>query len=703
MKKFKLGSWKVEPNKNLLTSESGKEVHIEPLNMALLYYFLESPNEPVGREKLIEDVWDNKIVTDHAVYKTINQLRKYLASDGDEQEYIKTVPKKGYALVAPIEAIIEADPKDAINIKLETDSSSKLRKWFYKHPVLNTLGILVTACILSWNLGLASWWHHLTFPAYDEISLNNMVSGVNEAVPSEGDKYLLLTVNEGGASSNRGLHIFHPDTLKHYRLLDDEYDYSKPSWSKSGNKIVVSRRSASSSLADECDLIIIVLDESFKKFISEEVITQCSTYGSSSFLDDEKGILLYSYSKSEFHPASLFSMNIQTKEVELITNAGDAPFGDWSIRVSPDYKKIAFIRVYEEHNELFVMDLKTRDIELLHAYPSYTNQISWSNDSRNIFFKSLDGRIWVYSLKHGFVKKIISREDKINSSFHSRSQNKMYITANEKSQNIKLGDIENKNLGGDRRLAESKSFDKFGAFANHSDSIAFVSNRTGSDQVWLFKNDQLTQLTSVKKVEEAINFPRWSPTDEQIVFSQANTIYLYDFNTNETEIVFEDIENHAFVAMWDNTGEDIFFAKMVDKRKEIFRINIKTKDLKQITTNGGYGGRLGPDGKYLYYVKEEHVGMWRLNMLTQEDIKVNDFMKIDAINSLQVFPDYLTFSLTDDFKNWSSYKYDYVSMRSELITKGELADPSFNFSLTKVVWSESQASPYKFLIYKSSD
>ncbi len=703
MKKFKLGSWKVEPNKSLLTSESGKEVRIEPLNMALLYYFLESPNEPVGREKLIEDVWDNKIVTDHAVYKTINQLRKYLASDGDEQEYIKTVPKKGYALVAPIEAIIEADPKDAINIKLETDSSSKLRKWFYKHPVLNTLGILVTACILSWNLGLASWWYQLTFPAYDEIALNNMVSGVNEVVPSEGDKYLLLTVNEGGASSNRGLHILHPGTLKHYQLLDDEHDYSKLSWSKSGNKIVVSRRSASSSLADECDLIILTLDESFKKVISEEVITQCSTYGSSSFLDDEKGILFYSYSKSEFHPASLFSMNIATKEVELITNSGDSSFGDWSIRISPDYKKMAFIRVYEEHNELFLMDLKTKETELLHAYPSYSDQISWSHDSENLFFQSLGAKILVYSLEHKFVKKVISREDSIHSLFHSKSQNKIYITAYEERKSIKVGEISNKTLEDHTKLPVSNSFDKFPSFANHSSALAFVSDRTGSDQVWLYKDGQISQLTSVESMEEAINFPRWSPTDKQIVFSQANTIYLYDFKTDETSVIYQDDENHAFVAMWDNLGKDLLFARVVGKRKEIFKINLETKELKQITTNGGYGGTFGPDGKYLYYVKEGHVGLWRLNMLTQEDIKVNDFVKIDAINSLQVFPDYLTFSVTDDFKHWSSYKFDYNSLKSELINKGKLADPSFNYQLNKVAWSDSQESPYKFIIYRSSD
>ena len=47
-------------------------------------------------------MWADVVVTPGSLYQGIAQLRRALASSGDEAPYIESVPRKGYRLVAPV-------------------------------------------------------------------------------------------------------------------------------------------------------------------------------------------------------------------------------------------------------------------------------------------------------------------------------------------------------------------------------------------------------------------------------------------------------------------------------------------------------------------------------------------------------------------------------------------------------------------------
>lgn len=99
-KTIKMGSWLVFPDRNTLTFQD-EDHNIEPLAMDVLVYFSQNPQKVVSRNELIEAVWGGRVVGDHSVYRIINKLRQILARDPD-QEYIKTIRKKGYQLVCDV-------------------------------------------------------------------------------------------------------------------------------------------------------------------------------------------------------------------------------------------------------------------------------------------------------------------------------------------------------------------------------------------------------------------------------------------------------------------------------------------------------------------------------------------------------------------------------------------------------------------------
>jgi TolB-like protein/Flp pilus assembly protein TadD len=58
----------------------------------------------VGPEAIFSQVWPNVVVGDNALYRCIAQIRKVLGDSAAEPHYIVTVPKRGYRLIADVNA-----------------------------------------------------------------------------------------------------------------------------------------------------------------------------------------------------------------------------------------------------------------------------------------------------------------------------------------------------------------------------------------------------------------------------------------------------------------------------------------------------------------------------------------------------------------------------------------------------------------------
>lgn len=98
---FTVGSWRVEPQLGRL-SRAGTTVEVQPITMQLLCFMAERAGEVLSHDELLEGVWGDTVVSDNVIYWNINQLRKVLGSDDDNEQYVQTLPKRGYRLVAPV-------------------------------------------------------------------------------------------------------------------------------------------------------------------------------------------------------------------------------------------------------------------------------------------------------------------------------------------------------------------------------------------------------------------------------------------------------------------------------------------------------------------------------------------------------------------------------------------------------------------------
>ncbi len=91
----------------------GEAVEVEPRILAVLVELAAEHGQIVRREELFKRVWDDRPGADQSLNNAISLLRKVLRDTDAEARLIRTVPKKGYQLLAPVRFLDDVLPADA--------------------------------------------------------------------------------------------------------------------------------------------------------------------------------------------------------------------------------------------------------------------------------------------------------------------------------------------------------------------------------------------------------------------------------------------------------------------------------------------------------------------------------------------------------------------------------------------------------------
>jgi TolB-like protein/DNA-binding winged helix-turn-helix (wHTH) protein/Tfp pilus assembly protein PilF len=108
---IRFGEWVWDPN--TLELRNGTHVAtLEPRVAKLLEYMITHPGELLSHDRIIDAVWDGRVVSDEAVRRAVFNLRQALAGGGSDS-YIRTIHKKGYVATFPQHAAAHQEPRRA--------------------------------------------------------------------------------------------------------------------------------------------------------------------------------------------------------------------------------------------------------------------------------------------------------------------------------------------------------------------------------------------------------------------------------------------------------------------------------------------------------------------------------------------------------------------------------------------------------------
>ena len=94
---------------------------LRPKTFDVLVYLVRNPGRLIAKDELIENVWQNVIVTENSLVQCIMEIRQAL---GDGAQAIETVAKRGYLLSASVVEVDQPKPPEAPPADAETDSKS---------------------------------------------------------------------------------------------------------------------------------------------------------------------------------------------------------------------------------------------------------------------------------------------------------------------------------------------------------------------------------------------------------------------------------------------------------------------------------------------------------------------------------------------------------------------------------------------------
>lgn len=101
--RLRIGDFRVDSRRNELARD-GKSVRLEPKVIEVLVHLATHAGEVVSREDLLAALWPGVVVGDDALTQAIIKLRRALGDDAHQPSYIETISKRGYRLIAPVEA-----------------------------------------------------------------------------------------------------------------------------------------------------------------------------------------------------------------------------------------------------------------------------------------------------------------------------------------------------------------------------------------------------------------------------------------------------------------------------------------------------------------------------------------------------------------------------------------------------------------------
>jgi DNA-binding winged helix-turn-helix (wHTH) protein/tetratricopeptide (TPR) repeat protein len=98
---YEFGRFRCDPAEHLLFCD-GKPVSLAPKAFEILIILIQSNGRLLTKDELMQKVWPDTFVEDANLTINISALRKLLGDSTGGQQYIETVPKRGYRFLAPV-------------------------------------------------------------------------------------------------------------------------------------------------------------------------------------------------------------------------------------------------------------------------------------------------------------------------------------------------------------------------------------------------------------------------------------------------------------------------------------------------------------------------------------------------------------------------------------------------------------------------
>jgi transcriptional activator of cad operon len=576
-------------DKHLLWRD-GENIQLEPKPAEVLAYFCRHPGRLISRDEFIAEVWQGQLVTDNAINRIIAKLRKSLGDSAKQSELIITLPRKGYRFIAPVSLAVSPVAESTFNpavhneaarnqvvlladSDIQTSSQSEVQSVVAAQSRFQTnitrshqrsgwWVLWVSLALLAVvGFGTAFWQqqhHPRQTPAGFKLTPLTRESG-EELMPAlaPNGRSLIYSAYQG-----RWLALYFKDLQSsEVSLLSNEPGYSgNGAWSPDGRLFVYFYHNAQTCAlkliefpsANQIQLSqptlaqptiaqpkIAQLNLSQLAMVQPKIVHLCpiGSFGNVAFSHDGT-TLIYSESEGRGTAYQIYMKNLATGEIKKPAQPPLFLAGNVEFDLHPTQQQL-LIASPDKAQQLgyYLLDLPSNTLRHLFNKKDWLCCPIWDQQGRTVLQTdaspsnqllqfTLDGKVLptVFSTGHG-IDKLRRAGDGVSYVYSG------WTAGREIHYQARHGAPASK-------LISSSVSDSMPRIAHQQPQLAFVSDRSGSREIWLHqvdsgKNSKLSHFNRNDWVYDV----QWSPDDSQLAVLLSSEIQLLDITTGQSRPV----------------------------------------------------------------------------------------------------------------------------------------------------------------------
>jgi Tol biopolymer transport system component/DNA-binding winged helix-turn-helix (wHTH) protein len=581
---YEFGAFRVDVAERVLTKGQAV-VPLTPKAFDTLVVLIRNSGHVVDKEELLKTVWPETFVEEGVLAVNVAAIRKALSDGEGGPSCIETVPRRGYRFVGEVRRAERATEACTANAPDQRKGSRTRRAGL-------VVGLLLLLAGLGWYLSrsrstsIAEPSPPIPLTSYPGIELSPTFSpdGSQVAFSWNGehqDNFDIYVKVIGGADA--------------VRLTRDPARDMSPAWSPDGRHIAFARDGA-----------VFLIEPTGR---GERKLAEIRA-GDIEWTQDSKSLVI---SAGTFRKSQLLRLYVETTAVKELTNppsSQEIAFGDFNAALSPDGLSLAFVRLHSSvASDLYVMLLSGGDPRRLTQNENVIRGIAWTADGREIVYTRPG--LWrrPADAHPGAPSKRLEGVDPTGAGGPAISRPSPGLPVRlayehiEVDTNIWVKEAHNFSAPA-RKLIASTRADENPQFSPDGRRIAFVSNSSGSFQIWVADSDGSNPLQLTSSGSTGTNSLRWSPDGKRIVFAsvQNGNRDVYTILPDGGSLRRLTIEpSQEGRPSWSRDGRWIYFYSDRNGRNEIWKVPAESGQAVQVTFDRGHESFESPDGKLLYY------------------------------------------------------------------------------------------------------
>jgi eukaryotic-like serine/threonine-protein kinase len=397
---------------------------------------------------------------------------------------------------------------------------------------------------------------------------------------------------------------------------------------------------------------------------------------------------------SEDEPWALFLISVETGERRRLTQPPAGYEGDQFVSFSPDGSRLAFVRSHFAAGDIYTVAVAGGEpVRITSDETAVINGLAWTPNGSELIFSSDrgggDSTLWRVPAAGGPPVAVTGAGENIYDISVARQGDRMAYAQLSIDFNIYRLELTGQ-PGGRRGAGAPASFisstreEVIPQFSPDGRRVAFISNRSGSDELWVCdaEGKNLAQLTSFGGPHTLA--PGWSPDGRLIAIASLASgngdIYVVGADGGSPRRLTSD-PSAELEPRWSKDGSWIYFSSNRSGRSEVWKMPAAGGAAVQLTRGGGQNPAEAPDGRTVYYLRGEgEFGLWQVSTEGGEETQVFQ-ARVAAWNWAAVTRGIYFF--TPQAGHYALEFFDFAARQTTQVATLERPNPmSFIFSLT---------------------